>query len=46
MSLPINMMTYGASAGQADARRRDAVDAPVHRRGAATKQMPAAAAPL
>src|SRR5207249_9181566 len=33
---------FGASAGRADARRRDAVDVG-HRRGAATKQMPAAA---
>ena len=32
---------FGASAGRADARRRDAGDAAVHRRGAATKQMPA-----
>ncbi|MGA2261055.1 MAG: hypothetical protein ABSH28_06445, partial [Acidobacteriota bacterium] len=31
----------GASAGRADARRRDAGDAGVHRRGAATPQMPA-----
>ncbi len=34
-------MHFGASAGRADARRRDAGDAGVHRRGAATKQMPA-----
>jgi len=32
---------FGASAGRADARRRDAGDAGVHRRGAATPQMPA-----
>src|SRR5439155_5034217 len=31
---------FGASAGRADARRRDEVDVR-HRRGAATKQMPA-----
>src|SRR5216117_227147 len=31
---------FGASAGRADARRRDEVDVG-HRRGAATKQMPA-----
>ncbi len=31
----------GASAGRADARRRDAGDISVYRRGAATKQMPA-----
>jgi hypothetical protein len=31
---------FGASAGRADARRRDAGDV-VHRRGAATQQMPA-----
>ena len=32
---------HGARAGRADARRRDAGDAAVHRRGAATPQMPA-----
>jgi len=30
---------FGASVAQADARRRDAVDATAHRRGAATQQM-------
>ena len=34
-------MHFGARAGRADARRRDAGDAAVHRRGAATPQMPA-----
>jgi hypothetical protein len=33
------MYSIGASAGQADARRRDAVDAIAHRQGAATQQM-------
>src|SRR5919109_1518740 len=38
---------FGASAGRADARRRDAGDAGAHRRGAATKPISAlAAAPL
>jgi len=34
-------MHFGARAGQADARRRDAGAAAEHRRGAATPQMPA-----
>ena len=34
-------MHFGARAGWAGARRRDAGDAAVHRRGAATPQMPA-----
>ena len=34
-------MHFGARAGRADARRRDAGDASEHRRGAATPQMPA-----
>jgi len=34
-------MHFGARAGRADARRRDAGDAAVHRRGAATPQIPA-----
>ena len=34
-------MHFGARAGRADARRRDAGDAAEHRRGAATPQMPA-----